>query len=730
LILDDYHVITEQQVHTTLSYLIEHLPAQLHIILVTRVDPPLPLPQLRAHGQVLEVRAQQLRCTVEETEILFKEVMGIQFPKDTIQQVTTRTEGWLVGLQLLALSLPGCADPNRLLEEVSGNQRYILDFLTDEVLRRQPQDVQTFLLSTSILEHLNASLCDAVMEQASSQKMLQRLEQANLFVTSLDSKRAWYRYHALFAEALRYRMEQTQSDLMPTLHHRASIWYAEHDQISQAILHAFHAHQWQWAADLIEQIPVVALTWGASEHELILLRQWLDQLPEDIVYSRPRLCLTCSQLLFVVAPPTKVQAWLDAAEAKLTASLAKQKSEDISPIGQDQENLLGEVTAFRALLQCHEEDGERALALCRQALALLSPDNNLVNALVATAQFWASYTTTVNDAEASVKSGLQAVSLARTAGQTALSVDFMGITATHMIGAGRLHDARSLTRQAMQLGMQARELVLPELVGWPMVSQAEILREWNQLDTAFSLAEESILLCEQTDESMAMSMYLLLGYAVLLRISLSCRELDAARSALQQVERIGTSKHMSRPFYLHTRSLFTTIDQVRLWSACGELDRATRWAKDLDMEVRSASPFVREREEVARVRVLLAKGQPDVALQQLEPVLQRATTGKRWGHVIEMRLLQALAHQTYEDETKALSALSEAVRLAEPEGYIRSFVDEGAPMETLLSRLREQQCNHGPTPYLDTPLTIFPQQNKVHKRQPKRAREHNKIPPL
>jgi ATP/maltotriose-dependent transcriptional regulator MalT len=188
LILDDYQMITEEEVHTTLSYLIEHLPPQLRIVLSTRADPPLPLPLQRARHQMQEVRTEQLRCTVEETRAFFQEVMGMQLPGETIEQVTTRTEGWLVGLQLLGLSLTDQANPATLLKEVTGDQRYILDYLTEEVLRRQPQEVQTFLLSTSILERLTASLCDAVLQQTGSQHLLQRLERANLFVVSLDSR--------------------------------------------------------------------------------------------------------------------------------------------------------------------------------------------------------------------------------------------------------------------------------------------------------------------------------------------------------------------------------------------------------------------------------------------------------------------------------------------------------------------------------------------------------------
>ncbi len=298
LILDDYHRITEPQIHDTLRYLVEHLPHQLHIILATRTDPPLSLSLLQTREQVLQIRTNQLACTVEETKAFLQEVTGIQLPDQTIQEITTRTEGWLVGLQLLGLSLSGCHNPTIILDELSGDQRYIQDFLIEEVLQRQSQEMQTFLLSTCILERFTASLCDAVMQQAGSQCMLEQLERANLFVVPLDTKRQWYRYHALFAEALRYRLEHTHPDLAPTLHHRASLWYAEHNQTTQAILHAFSACQWQWAADLIEPLPVTSLAWGAGEHELVLLRHWLQQLPKDIVESRPHLCLACAQMLW------------------------------------------------------------------------------------------------------------------------------------------------------------------------------------------------------------------------------------------------------------------------------------------------------------------------------------------------------------------------------------------------------------------------------------------------
>ncbi len=229
LILNDYHLITEESIHTTLTYLLEHLPPQLHLILATRADPPLPLSLLRARGHLLELRTNELRCQPEEAIAYLKQTVNIPLPRDVVERVAQQTEGWLVGLQLVALSLQGRGVARSLLEEVDGSQRYIFDYLIEEVFQRQSAAVQTFLLQTSILTQLSAPLCDAILEQSGSQKLLEQLEHANLFLVSLDGQRHWYRYHTLFAEALRYRLEQTQPALVPPLHSRASQWYARLD---------------------------------------------------------------------------------------------------------------------------------------------------------------------------------------------------------------------------------------------------------------------------------------------------------------------------------------------------------------------------------------------------------------------------------------------------------------------------------------------------------------------
>ena|GEM_PF-1431262 len=543
-------------------------------------------------------------------------------------------------------------------------------------------------------------------------------------MVSLDSKREWYRYHALFAQALCNRLGRIHADLVPILHYRASLWYAEHNQMTQAILHALYAQEWQWAADLIEQahLPLLLLTWGGKERELFRLREWLERLPAEVMYARPQLYLACAQILWQVAPPSLLQHWLDTAEATLITSLTTQMHENgsstilTSPTRQEQENLLGGVIAWRAFLLSFDQDAEVVFPLCQRALTLLSAENSVGRRHVAWAQHMAYYTSSANDAMATLQGALQTSLLVQAAGVTADAINHLATITLIMLGIGQLHETQRYIEQARLLATQPGGMVLPE-VGWSLISQVEILREWNELDAALSLAEEAISLCKKT-ESIVSLMYVLYAYAVLVRVYLSRRDYDAACFALEEFEQIGMG--MNQHVSLLIRSLFTTIDQIRLWLACGELDRATRWAEALDVRERHSNPLVCEREEVACVRVLLAKQQPNPALERLEPVLRRATTGQRWGHVIEMRLLQALAYRMSQQETQALDALSEALRLAEPEGYLRSFVDEGASMAALLSLLREQQRKAGPTPYLDTLLAAFQEPSKAQKRPQKR----------
>ena len=355
--------------------------------------------------------------------------------------------------------------------------------------------------------------------------------------------------------------------------------------------------------------------------------------------------------------------------------------------------------------------GQQLLPLLNRLLALFSPENAAFRAFVALAKSITYYSSSANDIVAAIACGYQATLIAQETKLPAFALCMSVLTVIPLIGAGRLHEAEQLIQQALLQETPSGGPRLPE-VGWIMILQAEILRERNELAAARALATEAISLCEPS-VTVASLLFLYWGYAVQIRVCLSCGDVDGARTFLQQAEQIGRS--LNQQVYLYISSSFTVIDQVRFWLACGELERATRWAEHLDvMPQLHLTSFARERQEVARARIFLVQDQPTVALQRLEPALQRATAGQRWSHVLAIRLLQALAYQKLHEEPQALAALSEAVRLGEPEGYIRSFVEEGAAMETLLYRLRKRHAKQGPTPYLDILLTAFRQESKAH----------------
>ncbi|GHO60327.1 hypothetical protein KSB_88020 [Ktedonobacter robiniae] len=350
LVLDNYEEVTEPAIQALLSSLIEHLPPTLCVVLATRTDPPFSLARLRARGHILELRTEQLRATREEMTAFLRDVMDLRLSVQNIQDVDTHLQGWWAGMQLAALSLRGKALLDDLLPALQGTRPALFEYLVQEVLNRQPAQVQTFLLRTSILSRLCTSLCNAVLEQQDSQLFLEEVERANLFLSPLDEQQQWYVYHPLFAEALRARLEQTASTEVPGLHLRASRWYAAHQARGEAIQHALQAHAWPWAAWLMEQIPCQHI-WSWSENALLSL--WVEQLPREVVRERPRLCLGMAQSLFFIAPPEVTESWVRDARR---AWIRTHQREEQRPMAQDAHepeaplHLLGEIAALQGLI--------------------------------------------------------------------------------------------------------------------------------------------------------------------------------------------------------------------------------------------------------------------------------------------------------------------------------------------------------------------------------------------
>jgi LuxR family transcriptional regulator, maltose regulon positive regulatory protein len=690
LVLDDYQVIHEPSIHTSLDFLIEHQPAQLRLILVSRNDPPLKLSRLRARGKLLEIHEDNLRCTEEEALQFFDKVMNM------LSRVMERADGWLAGLQLLALSARrGDIASFEFLSPAMGTGRFIVDYLTEEVLKQQSAPIQEFLLYTSILDPLNPSLCDAVMKQSNAHIILNEIEKANLFVRPLDQQRKWYRYHALFAESLRYQLGQTRSEMLPILHRRASLWYADHNQISEAIEHGIQAQDWELAANLIE-----SSAWVLLSSKGLTLWNWLKQFPPDIVQAHPRLCQLNVSLINRVGPLRDALPWLQVLEESFN-NLSSSSGGDIPALFKPKSLQFGQIAAFRALVTSYYGQEAETVVLCQQAQSNLQEEDYFEQAVVATAQ--ATLAEGAGKAVLAAHHYLRAGHLHQQTGNLADAVLNISLAATSLHLQAKLSAAWRTCERAI-------ELVTPvnappsALVCFAYARQANLLREWNRLDEALDLILESINLGMQIGYPLA----LLAGYEVLVLVHLSRGDLDGAELALQQLSVlpcIGDNVSL--------RAWWFTNSQVRLWLDQGQRDTARRWAVELLHGKRAASSFVKEREDIARARVFLALQQPNEALKVLQRLILDASAHERFDHVIEMYILESRAYYLCGKEQAALASLIKAIRLGEPEGYIRSFVDEGSTIAHLLSNLRLAQPPEASPVYLDRLLATFSTNNAM-----------------
>ena len=673
LVLDDYHLIDSQPVHGSLLFLLEHLPPGLRMVLASRSDPPLPLARLRAGGQLAELRAAELRFTADEAAALLREAIGADLPGTAVAALTARTEGWAAGLQLAGLSLRGQADTAGFVAAFSGSHRYVLDYLTGEVLERQNPQVREFLLETSVLERLTGELCDAVTGRAGSQAMLADIERAGLFLVPLDEVRGWWRYHHLFADLLRARLQAEQPGRVQALHRAAAAWCEEHDLADDAVRHALAAGEAAWAARLVERHVEELL--GRSEG--VTLRRWLSALPAESVRARPRLCLAQAYAVAQGFQLEALEALLDDAERAFAVSGDEPYEPSLGPPQGDSvlANVPAGIAFLRASLARLRGDAALAAGYNRQALAQLGEDDWFMRSFV----HWNRAATDWLDGRLEpAERGLAEV-LAERRAAGALFAGFLPMRVWYDLGEvqraqGHLDAALATYRQALDTFGESSQTAL---TGPAHVGLAQVLYERNELAAALDHATRGVTLCRQ----LAFTPPLATGLAVVARIRHAQGDAAGALEAMGEAGQAGLSPQVI--------TLFNPVpsQRARLLLAQGDTAAAARWTQQRGLRPDDEPGYPQEREYLVLARVLLAQDRPGQALTLLDRLLAQAATVGRIGSVIEIRALQALAHQASRDEPAAMAALVEALTLSCPQGHVRVFADEGPPMGALLGRL-------------------------------------------
>src|SRR6266568_5040967 len=627
LVVDDYHLIEAQPVHASLEFLVEHLPPGLDLVVASRADPPLPLPRLRAGGRLAELRAADLRFTAEEAAALLREATGGELPGEAVAALAVRTEGWAAGLQLAALSLRGQADPAGFVAAFSGSHRYVLDYLTEEVLERQGEQLRGFLLETSVLDRLSGALCDAVTGRTDGQAMLEQVERAGLFLVPLDEVRGWWRYHHLFADLLQARLQLERPGRVPALHRNAAVWCEERGLADDAVRHALAAGEPVWAARLMERHfdeQFYLRGEGAT------VQRWIATLPAELVGSRPRLLLAQALLILAGGRVEAAGPPLDAAERAFT-SAADEPFESTVGVESWLMNVPATVTTQRAYLAALRGDAEGAASFASRALLEIGEDEWMVASIarwnLALAEWLRGQ---LAEAERVLSSTISEWRAVGERGLAAVMRDHLGQVQR---AQGRLDAAHRTYREALASTAPPGGPAMPG-AGAAHVGLAEVAYERNELDTALRHIAQGIPLCRQ----FVYTPPLATGLATLAWIRQANGDPGGASEAMGQAER-------------------------------------------------AAPGYPREPEYLALARVLLAQDRPGPALALLKRLHAAAAAQRRTGSTIEILALLALASAVQGDEDAALGCLGSALTFGCPQGYVRVFADEGPPMAALLGRL-------------------------------------------
>lgn len=660
LVLDDYHVIESQPVDNALTFLLDHLPSQMHLVIATRIDPTLPLSRLRARGQLTELRTADLRFTTDEAAAFLQRVIRLPISSDDVRTLESRTEGWITGLQLAAVAMQCLEQREQIahfIHSFNGSHRYVIDYLVDEVLDQQTPTVQEFLLRTSILDRMVAPLCNVVASREDSQAILERLEAANLFLIPLDGERCWYRYHHLFADLLRQRLRQTQPEQAPSLHCRASEWYTRHGFQFEAVHHALAGGDFERAADLIEATGLSLIDQGA----FTTVRNWIDALPKSFVRKRPYLCVYHAWTSNFTHQLDAIEPFLQDAQRALQA----QKLPDDDAAAKE---VRGHIATLRAWNARRQRDNSLAIELLQEAVECLGDGNPIARAF-ADLNLGLAYL----DGGELVKAAdsFRDAMSQRSASENELaSIMAASHLAAVLILQGRLHEAAKLCRRTIREQLERHGKPPPTLcltylrLGW-------VLAEWNDVDGFFDHVSQGIILADQIgfdsvvtagSISMVWEKQLLAEQGAFIEFSEDAAEI-IDRSLTVETDVSGTQR-----------------------SSEGDTDLSTIESQNIGVYLADDAYFEiwPGYSGIARARKLTEEGRVEEALALLRQIYESARAVEGIGLMIEARASEALIHQSQDDLDHALEALEDALSLSEPEGYVRTYVDRDAPMAQLL----------------------------------------------
>jgi len=655
LVLDDYHSIDSQPVDQSLAFLIEHQSPKMHLLIATREDPHLPLSRLRARGQCTELRAADLRFTPAEAAEFLNQVMDLNLSAEDSNALETRTEGWIAGLQLAAISMRGHEDAAGFIQSFTGSHRFVMDYLLEEVLHQQSESIQAFLLRTSILDRMCGPLCDAVLLDSSvlGQATLEYLERANLFIVPLDNERRWYRYHRLFGDLLRKRLGQSLTPGgIAELHIHASEWYENNDLMLEAFRHAA-------AANDIERAERLMVGGGMPLHfrgVVTTILDWLEALPTAVLDTRPLLWVRSATLSLVAGQTTGVEEKLLAAEAALASALQDTEPDD------KPRDLIGQIAAARAILALTRYQIETIITQARLALEYLHPDNlsdrSSATRAIGFAYYWQGGWVEANRAYT------EALSLAQTAGDITNTI-------SASIGLGQVQENQNQLHLAAETYQHVMQLIgdySPPNTVSAHLGLAQIFYQWNNLDVAEQYAEQGLQLAQQytqiIDKIIMSELYLVL-------IKLARRDVIGAAQIVSQAEQ--TSRQKNYTLRLPNIAFFQTLILLHQ----GNLDAAAQLTRQNDIPL-------------MRARVLIRQGETSAALEVVEELRQQAETEGWARRLLDVMTVQSVALYAHGEKEKAVELLGEVLAWAEPEGFIRLFVDEGDAMAELLSAAAAQ----------------------------------------